>query len=259
MYTRNAIIRHFNLGRARTDRPASDEFAGEARRITGFFACTSCGATVLDPPDDSAQRDRLTSSGFDPDTHHRRWCPHYRSPETAKHQRLILAHELRTEGLRILLPVATVMVEEKVASFAAALMAGVAAKYGGDTDHLQAVAATMPDHEATSRRRRFLVLYDTLPGGTGYLHRLADVGELPRRPGARAVNRGGLSVRDREQAGLPSLPAQPRPRQLWELVSRTTALEMLEDLLEDWDTSDIPSTRDISLWARLRASWKRAS
>ncbi|HEX3964819.1 MAG TPA: DEAD/DEAH box helicase [Trebonia sp.] len=252
-YTRNAIIRHFNLGRARTDRPASDEFAGEARRITGFFACTSCGATVLDPPDDSAQRDRLTSSGFDPDTHHRRWCPHYRSPETAKHQRLILAHELRTEGLRILLPVATMMVEEKVASFAAALMAGVAAKYGGDPDHLQAVAATMPDHEATSRRRRFLVLYDTLPGGTGYLHRLADVGELRDvLERARSIVEGCQCAAEDKRACHRCLLSHVRD-ELWELVSRTTALEMLEDLLEDWDTSDIPSTRDISLWDQVES------
>ena len=34
-----------------------------------------------------------------------------------------------------------------MASFAAALMAGVAAKYGGDPDHLDVVAATMPDQE----------------------------------------------------------------------------------------------------------------
>ena len=52
-----------------------------------------------------------------------------------------------TEALRILLPVATALIEERMASFAAALMAGVAAKYGGDPDHLAVVTATMPDQE----------------------------------------------------------------------------------------------------------------
>jgi hypothetical protein len=56
-------------------------------------------------------------------------------------------------------------------------MAGVAAKYGGGPDHLEVVAATMPDRE-TGRRRRFLVLHDTLPPGTGYLQRLADQAEF---------------------------------------------------------------------------------
>jgi replicative superfamily II helicase len=258
-FTRHAVIRHFNLGRARTDRPANDAFAGEARRITGFFACISCGATVLDPPDTGQQGgDQLISSGFDVDTHHRRWCPYYRAVEKATHEKVILAHELRTEALRILLPVATMMVEEKVVSFAAALMAGVAAKYGGDPDHLQAEAATMPDHESTGRRRRFLVLYDTLPGGTGYLHRLADPAELRDvLERARAIIAGCQCAAENKRACHRCLLSHALRDEVWDFVSRATALEMLDDLLEGWDTEDdtevILSTREISLWGQVES------
>ncbi|MGK5559457.1 hypothetical protein ACSNOI_48505, partial [Actinomadura kijaniata] len=57
-----------------------------------------------------------------------------------------------------------------------ALFVGIAARYGGDPDHIDIAEATMPDHAGdldADWPRRFLVVYDRLPGGTGYLHRLA--------------------------------------------------------------------------------------
>ncbi len=164
-FTRHAIVRHLNLGVARADRPPTDVVAGEETRISPFWACLSCGGTATDRPA-APGGDPLVSSEFDSNSHHRPWCPERRSPTGGEHVDLILAHVLDTEALRILLPVATTMIDDRMASFAAALMAGVAAKYGGDPDHLEVVAATMPDAE-TLRRRRFLVLHDTLPRGTG--------------------------------------------------------------------------------------------
>jgi len=255
-FARHAVVRHFNLGRARADRPASDLFAGEPRRITKFFACTSCGATLLDPPDLDARqdaRDRLVSSGFDASSHHRPWCPQRRAAEPGPHEDLILAHELHTEAVRILLPVATMMVDEKVASFAAALMAGVAASYGGDPDHLQAEAATMPDHQGSHRRRRFLVLYDTLPGGTGYLHRLAHPDELRGvLERARTLVAGCQCAHEGKRACHRCLLSHVSD-EAFELVSRATALEMLTDLLEDWRTDDVTDTREISLWDQVES------
>ena len=134
-----------------------------------------------------------------------------RTPDGGKHVELILAHQLETEALRVLLPVATALIDERVASFAAALMAGVAKKYGGDPDHLAIITATMPDQE-TGRRRRFLVLHDTLRGGTGYLHRLADKDEFREVLQDCAHRRRGMPVRGRGPAGLPPLPAQPHRR-----------------------------------------------
>jgi replicative superfamily II helicase len=272
-FTRHAVVRHFNLGRARTDKPASDLFAGEPRRITKFFSCISCGATLLDPPDAGTSRDgddRLVSSGFDAQSHHRPWCPQRRAAGSGPHQDLILAHELRTEALRILLPVATMLVEERVASFAAALMAGVAASYGGDPDHLQAESATMPDHQGSHRRRRFLVVYDTLPGGTGYLHRLADPDKLRDvLRSARAIVANCQCAGEGKRACHRCLLSHISD-EAFELVSRATALEMLNDLLEDWGTEDVPDTREISLWDQVESElearflkvledWARAS
>ncbi|RSS45058.1 DUF1998 domain-containing protein [Streptomyces sp. WAC08241] len=94
-----------------------------------------------------------------------------RGAEAPKQEPVLLAHQLTTEALRILLPAATVLVDEKVHSFRAALRLGVDRHFGGDPAHLDTTLATMPD-TATGERRHFLVLYDRLPGGTGYLDRL---------------------------------------------------------------------------------------
>jgi replicative superfamily II helicase len=258
-FTRRAVIRRFNLGIARVDRPATDTFAGEFKRISPFFACVSCGGTTTDSGATggalAARRlaDPLTSSGFDASpSHHRPWCPQRRSVGGGEHEGLILAHELRTEALRILLPVATTMVAERMASFEAALMAGVAAKYGGDPDHLDIVTATMPDHE-TGRRRRFLVLHDTLPGGTGYLHRLADEAEFREvlehalriatdcgcaEDGKRACHRCLLAHIDGDK---------------FDLVDRALAVSMLRELLDAWETGSVASTGDISLWDQVES------
>ncbi len=145
------------------------------------------------------------------------------------------------------------VVEEKVASFAAALMAGVADKYGGDPDHLQAESATMPDHQGSQRRRRFLVLYDTLPGGTGYLHRLADPGQMRDvLMRARAIVAGCQCAGENKRACHRCLLSHVRD-EVWEHVSRATALEMLDDLQEAWDTDAVPSTCEISLWDQVES------
>jgi replicative superfamily II helicase len=249
-YTRHAMVRHFNLGVSRADRPATDDFAGQETRVSRFYACIACGGTTFERPD-PASHDPLVSSGFDTaPSHHRPWCPERQ--RVGEHVGLILAHVLDTEALRILVPVATALVEERMASFAAALMAGVAAKYGGDPDHLAVVAATMPDQE-TGRRRRFLVLHDTLPRGTGYLHRLADQAEFRTVLGhARRIVADCPCQHEGKRACHRCLLGHISDDK-FDLVSRAEALSMLDELLGDWATASVPATDHISLWDQVES------
>ena len=165
---------------------------------------------------------------------------------------MILAHVLHTEAIRVLLPVATALVDERVASFAAALMAGVARKYGGDPDHLAIITATMRDQE-TGRDRQFLVLHDTLPGGTGYLHRLADQEELRQvLVSAREVVAGCRCADDGKPACHRCLLSHIDDDK-WHLVSRAEALSMLDDLLKSWTTTSVASTKEISLAGQVES------
>ncbi|MGI5324453.1 DEAD/DEAH box helicase [Actinomadura nitritigenes] len=257
-FTRRAIVRRFNLGIRRTDRRDIVRFAGEERQIGHFHVCPSCGGTTVDGPpgaDDENGRDALigTSSTDRSRRHHRTWCTYRRASRDADHHKMILAHELHTEALRILLPIATLLVEERTASFQAALMAGVAACYGGDPDHLEIVTATMPD-QATGRRRRFLVLHDTLPGGTGYLHRLADREEFRRvLSAARDIAAECPCRHDSSKRACHRCLLSYVPDTLFDKVSRADAVEMLDDLLDDWQTTSVADTGDISLWDQVES------
>jgi replicative superfamily II helicase len=251
-FTRHAVVRTFNLGIRRPDLQPADRLAGQDTRIGKFFTCLSCGGTTTDKPAGPGHADPLVSSGYSQPSHHRLWCPQRRGTGPGDHAELILAHVLRTEAIRVLLPVATALVNERVASFAAALMAGVAKKYGGDPDHLVVITATMPDQE-TGRRRQFLVLHDTLPGGTGYLHRLADQDELQKvLVSARDVITACRCADDGKRACHRCLLSHIDDDK-WPLVSRAEALSMLDDLLQDWTPESVASTGEISLAGQVES------
>lgn len=84
---------------------------------------------------------------------------------------LFLYREFQTEALRILIP-ATTMDSSKVRleSFVAAFMLGMKSKFG-NVDHLRACVSEVPVPDA-DYRKQYLVIYDSVPGGTGYLRQL---------------------------------------------------------------------------------------
>jgi replicative superfamily II helicase len=251
-FTRKAVIRRFNLGAARVDGSAGDRFAGEEKRLNPFHSCVSCGGTTTDGPPADVESDTLLSTGSS-GRHHRPWCPQRRADSVGDHVELILAHELHTEALRILVPVATAHVEERMASFEAALMAGVAARYGGHPDHLAIVTATMPDQGGTGRERRFLVLHDILPGGTGYLHRLSDASEFRNVLELAYEIVAGCRCADENKPACHRCLLAHVTAEKFEMVSRVQALEMLQELLEDWKTAPVVTTDDVSLWDQVES------
>ena len=90
---------------------------------------------------------------------------------------LYLYRHFSSEALRILLPrLSTGGTEEQVNSFVAALQLGLKRRFGGKVDHLRVAQQSEPIGE-TDERRYFVVLYDSVPGGTGYLHELLSKAE----------------------------------------------------------------------------------
>ncbi|MGW1974322.1 DEAD/DEAH box helicase [Streptomyces sp. NPDC001889] len=176
-HVREAVIRRFNLGKARHGRRPDTFFAGQEKVITGFTACPHCGGATDREPGHGPTQESISQSllGRGELAHHRPWCPVRRRDKQARPEdvQVITATEHRTEALRILLPAATLNVPERLASFSAALHLGLALRYGGDPAHIRSAAATEPDRD-TGLTRNYLVLYDALPGGTGYLQRLVD-------------------------------------------------------------------------------------
>lgn len=84
---------------------------------------------------------------------------------------LFLYREFSTEILRLLVPATTMDASSvKVESFVAAFMLGMK-EYFGNVDHLRATVSEVPVSDA-DYRKQYLVIYDSVPGGTGYLKQL---------------------------------------------------------------------------------------
>lgn len=266
-FCRKATIRRVNVGPARFDKQADDRLAGNLVRFSPFHVCTGCGATTADgKPVFDHDHDALSASGArDPKLkHHLPWCPlrrGKRDPDVPQ-EPLFLAHTLRTEALRVLLPAVTVLVEERIHSFRAALRLGVDKHFGGDPQHLDTTLASMPD-PGSGQQRHFLVLFDRLPGGTGYLHRLTEPADF-------------RAVLDDARRILVNCPCKDEGRRAchrclhrhteerWQdTVSRKEALAILNDLLgthdkgvtktDRWDTAPLPSTGGIGLDGQIES------
>ncbi|MFJ8939792.1 helicase-related protein [Streptomyces sp. NPDC102365] len=266
-FSRRAVIRTLNLGLDRQDGSSTVPLAGEEVRINPFYVCTACGGATAEgrPVVDQAQH-ALTDSGATAakgSAHHLLWCPRRRTHGSGRAAGqgaagqdvpLLLAHELTTEAVRILLPASVTRARERLASFTAALFAGIAARYGGDPDHIDITAASMPDSPdqlGADFPRRFLVVYDRLPGGTGYLHRLASA------DGFREVLLKAREVIDncacqrKELDGCHQCLLRRVPPSDYDRVSRREVQSMLDELLgangERWQTSRVSTTRQIPL------------
>ena len=84
---------------------------------------------------------------------------------------LFLYREFDTEALRILVPATTMdSTQTRKESFTAAFMLGMR-EYFGNVDHLRACLSEVPVTDA-DYRKQYLVIYDSVPGGTGYLKQL---------------------------------------------------------------------------------------
>ncbi|MGW5420193.1 DEAD/DEAH box helicase [Streptomyces sp. NPDC003943] len=252
-HVREAVIRRFNLGPAKLSRHPDTFFAGTEVTVTPFVLCPLCGGATDREPNHAPVQEELSESlaGRPELAHHRPWCPTRRRGRSVQVEdlRVITATEHRTEALRILLPAATLHVPERLASFSAALHLGLALRYGGDPAHIRSTPSTEPDRES-GLTRNYLVLYDSLPGGTGYLQRLVEgVGEEFRAVLAAA------------QEYLRECPCQDgarrachlcllgyAPEREYALLDRREALWMLDDVLgEDgrsrWDVKPVRKDR----------------
>ncbi|MEU8641853.1 DEAD/DEAH box helicase [Streptomyces sp. NPDC048674] len=261
-YCRKAMIRRINVGPVRYDAPNRDDFAGHRVRLNPFHVCTACGAATADgQPVFDHDTDALDSLAARSGAlkHHRPWCPLRRGKKDGVRQEpVLLAHKLETEALRVLIPAATADVDSKVHSFRAALRLGVDLHFGGDPQHLATTVASMPDNES-GERRWFLVLFDSLPGGTGYLDRLTDPIAF-RDTLAKAYEMlKECPCAEEQRRACHRCLHRYTPEPFQDIVSRQAALTMLESLLfkqdgsDGWEWSEVDHTGLVGLDAQVES------
>ncbi len=148
----SATFREVNFGRMGQP-PQSVTVAGMKLPREGFRICRRCGTVNSASP--SAPE-------------HTPACPARHAGREAIVDCLYLYREFRSEAIRMLLPAAGPHAERRERSFVAALELGLRHRFGGEIAHLRAMTCAYPA-EGSDRAQRYVLLYDTVPGGTGYL------------------------------------------------------------------------------------------
>ncbi|MDA8695406.1 DEAD/DEAH box helicase [Flavobacteriales bacterium] len=165
-FFRKVTVLDVNLGQA--DSRHQDKIMVNEREAPrhGFITCKSCGKSHSKPkPSMEAkefhygycpQRDKVWSGVDDEQFHH-----------------FFLFREMETEALRVLLPVHDMQYGADITHFRAGLELGLKRYFKGNPQHVQ-----FSDHKEFNRTTgqfdRYVVMTDRVPGGTGYLERLAE-------------------------------------------------------------------------------------
>jgi len=136
------------------------EIGGKELSRPGFSICPECG---------TLQRKRKAEELY---RNHSSWCSKRKNPEASTQQCVFLYREFTSEGIRLFLPeVGFADTNEALLSFVSAIELGLARRFRGAVDHLR-IALDMRMAAGSDTPRCYLVIYDSVPGGTGYLKEL---------------------------------------------------------------------------------------
>lgn len=138
----------------------------------GFVTCKYCGKTTS----------VIYGSKEGADMHYP-FCNHkdvgFPADEVHKdtYEMLYLYRTMQTEAIKVLLPVQLFETEASTQLFKAGLELGMRHYYKSSPEHIN-IDAYSEYNRATQNFDNYLVIYDTIPGGTGYLSKLYDKKEF---------------------------------------------------------------------------------
>lgn len=147
--------------------------------LHGFVTCRHCGKSVANPDivmniSDDTRRKRQW---------HYPYCKHkndeYNNKPDENFEEVFLAREFPTEAIKILLPVQQIDSEATTAMFIAGLNLGLRYYFQGNPSHIR-MREYSEYNEASERFDSYVIMYDTIPGGTGYLAKLFDTTEFSK-------------------------------------------------------------------------------
>ncbi len=143
----------------------------------GFVVCRYCGkATHL------LSLTEKRDNSMPKEEQHYRFCTH-RDRSFADDtqgdvfERLYLYRHLQTEAIKILLPVQIMDAASSVEMFKAGIELGMKDYYKSSPEHIR-IDSYDEVNMATGKKDHYLVMYDTIPGGTGYLAKLYNTREF---------------------------------------------------------------------------------
>lgn len=220
------------------------EVAGNEVPEEGFVVCEDCGCCQ----DEHQKID------------HAPYCKYRRGKFKEQTRPVLLYREVTSEAIRILLPLATQQVESVRASFKAALHLGLRRHFGGDPGHLIMRQASDPVPDSKDARKHYLVLYDAVPGGTGYLSDLYDGDNLMGvlQKSLDAMRACGCN-RDEDADGCYRCLYGYQAQRDLPLISRREAVKTLAEILQHkGQLKSVATLGEVSLDERLESELEKA-
>ncbi|MFT4928593.1 MAG: DEAD/DEAH box helicase domain-containing protein [Phenylobacterium sp.] len=236
-FVKKITIKDINFG-APDNQSEEIAIAGDTDHRSGFKVCDQCGMV-------KSQKAKIFK--------HDLTCIYNKNPETADDPAhfidcLYLYRELTSEAIRIVLPVSMYSNDTvSEASFAAAIQLGIKHYFNGSIDHIKSTTYSEPVN-AGEGRRYYLVIYDAIPGGTGYLKELSKPEHLLtliEKAHAKLENCG--CNQDPNKDGCYQCIYAYRDRQKMPSISRDRAKGLFGLILDHWnDLIEINSLSEVN-------------
>ena len=140
--------------------------------LNGFITCRHCG------------KSSPILSGVNQEEQHYKFCTHKDKAfaddiNGEVFETLYLYRHMQTEAIKILLPIQIMDAAAAVEMFKAGVELGMKAYYKSSPEHIR-IDSYEEMNLATMKKDHYLVMYDTIPGGTGYLSKLYDTEEFTK-------------------------------------------------------------------------------
>ena len=216
-------FRDFNFGE-KASAQVGATIAGEPRRSRPFRVCRHCGRLQRPPKNED-----------DPGVHQPRCIVlQEERPREDWEATIFLMRNFTTEAIRVVIPVIGEADHDDIKSFVAAIELGMRKHFAGKVDHIRNVV--VEEQISGQIGVRSLYLYDSIPGGSGYLRQLAEHPDTLKRVIEKAIAalrdcRCVIEQKDGCFRCVRSYRSQFGPGE----PSRDAALALMEDVLQHWD------------------------
>lgn len=179
-YVKNVELTDVNLGDAQIMTAQNLNINGrENVQRHGFIICRHCGKAINDPA--AVRREANANKRLR--LWHYPFCKHkdkeYEDRANDIFEETYLYRSFSTEAIKVLLPVGEIDTKTQVAMFKAGLMLGMRDFFGGEPSHIQ-IRDYREMNMTTGKWDNYLVMFDTIPGGSGYLAKLVKTENFTR-------------------------------------------------------------------------------
>lgn len=238
-------LREVNFGEDQIDSNVI-QIGGKALHGIGFQVCGACG--------------KIQSRKVQAEKRHDISCKNYgREMEgQAFENTFLLYRELKSEAIRLLIPSLNQDEGRDTQSFVAAIHLGLKSVFGGHLNHLKLSVQQLPI-SGSNMRTQHVFIYDSVPGGTGYLKDLTRNEHTFMRvlEQARESLTGCACAKDPTLDGCYQCIKAYRFRFVHNQISRSTALRQIEIILQNRDAIEERSPDDALINPLLESELER--